>query len=115
MPKPKPPAQTNKQILVQLFVKQLSGLDDVVIPLLRESGKKYQRSEVIRVLLDIVIDATPYIDRAALANGESLEEIVLEGIVKAAKNKNKTQRWFTVLNMRSYIVRIKYFSQLNKY
>lgn len=93
MKKPKkPPAQTNKQILVQLFVKQLSGLDDVVIPLLRESGRKYQRSEVIRVLLDIVIDAVPCIDSAALAEGESLEKIVLEGIVKAAKEKNKKPR-----------------------
>lgn len=77
------------QVCVQLQNKQINELDGDVIPALRESGRKFQRSEVIRTMVNILVDAVPFLDGEALAEGEALEVAIVRAIVKAEKRGRK--------------------------
>lgn len=77
------------QTSIQLQGKHIDEIEKSVIPLLRESGGKIQRSEVIRMMLNILIAAVPYVDREAVARGDELEAVIVEAIVKANKNNQR--------------------------
>ena len=85
------PQGAETRILVPVSNNLKNEVDTNLLPQLRRSGKKFQRSALIRSLLTLACEAAPYLDISNIRDEETLWLGLLKALTKLGENEQATK------------------------